>query len=460
MRFLSLLVCAVLLLGTSALAESTFPPSSVPVIHGIDVSAWQRDIDWQAVHESGVTIAILRASEGTTVIDAQFERNYTGAKAAGMAVGFYHFMTATTVQEAQAQADFFLNVIAGKVPDCLLALDVGSAGNLSNEMLTEIALAFMERVEAQSGYRIMLYTDAYAARARFGAVLSRYPIWVANYGVQEPEANGKWSSWVGFQYGDRGDVPGIDGRVDLDYFTAEVYQGAAPTPAPTATPIITDELQCQLLDEDTSLDVLAEALQVSLETLRSLNTLPNDQALAGQLIRYPGAGQASGSFAGLHVLQRFENLSTIARRYGVSTASLQALNGLIGQSARLGQVIKVPAVGYHDATVPAWVTENAIMVQSGDTFAGLATRYGMSAQELATINGLSIYSTLYQGQLLRLTAFGNGSTGAFRGGYVVQVNDTLDRIAERFEVEEDALYQLNNLATRNLIFPGMVLLIP
>lgn len=461
-----LTVCLLVCLSARALAVEGLPPTSVPVIHGLDVSAWQREVDWHQVSASGVEIAMLRASEGSSVVDARFEANWTGAKAAGLSVGFYHFLTAATVPEAEAQADFFLSVIGDRVPDCLLAVDVGSASSLPDETLTEVTLAFLRRVETRSGYRAMLYTDAWAARARFGSALAAYPIWVADYGVSEPEENGKWDAWVGFQYGDRGDIPGITGRVDLDYFTREIYQSAAPTPAPTPCPSPTPmpvterELLCLLLPEDMTVPALSGLLGVHEDTLRTLNILPGGTALAGQLIRYPGPSAATGAFAGLHVLQPFEDIATIARRYGVTPASLRVLNGLQGEPSRLGQVLKVPALGDHEATVPAWVTERAVMARRGDTLSALAARFGMTADTLSTINGLTPDAPLYAGQVLRLTPFGSGSTGGFRGGYVVQRGDTLDSIARRFGVSESRLFCLNNIARRNLIFPGMLLLIP
>ena len=100
------------------------------------------------------------------------------------------------------------------------------------------------------------------------------------------------------------------------------------------------------------------------------------------------------------------------------------------------------------------------MARRGDTLSALAARFGMTADTLSTINGLTPDAPLYAGQVLRLTPFGSGSTGGFRGGYVVQRGDTLDRIARRFGVSESRLFCLNNIARRNLIFPGMLLLIP
>lgn len=492
MRRMAGFLCLLLLCisFSCASAQDTFPPSSTPVLRGIDVSAWQGEIDWQAVAASGIEIAILRSSEGSSVIDAQFERNYADAKAAGIAVGFYHFMTASTPEEAVEQADFFLRVIEGKVPECLLALDVGADGSMSGRQLTENALAFMERVQIQSGLRIMLYTDAYAARARYGVELAKYPIWVANYGVSEPEANGKWTSWVGFQYGDTGKVPGILALVDLDSFTKEVYQSALPptaTPVPTATPAPTDmptatpiptctpvptcvpdptnppsnaSLLCVEVREAIRLDDLAAQLNVTAQDLLSLNTVEEGVVLAGQWIRYPGTEKAVGSFSSLHVLQRDESLSTLARRYHTTTWALMTLNGFESASLPVGQVVKLPQVGRYQAFVPSWLTEHSVVVQKGDTLSSIARSYGMSMEHLATINSLQPCEHVYPGQLLRLVPYGNGSVGVFRGGYVVQKGDTLDKIARRFEVTLDALRQNNNIESKNRIYPGMVLVIP
>lgn len=460
MRRFLLLLCCLMMCAFPALAE-TFPPTSTPTLRGIDVSAWQRDIDWGAVKGSGVDIALIRSSEGESVVDAYFERNYAGAKAASVAVGFYHFMTAETVEEAIRQADFFISVIDGKEADCLLALDVGGGSRLSNEEITAVASAFLGHVEEKTGLGVMLYTDAWAAKARFGESLAKYPIWVANYGVEEPEANGKWAYWVGFQYSDEGKVPGITGRVDLDQFTKEVYQGAAPTPTPAPTPGPESEMLCFQVKADSSADDLAAQLGTTAADLEEHNDLSNGVAHRGQLIRYPAVGVASDApFAGLHILQNRESLRTIARRYGVSVDELVSLNGLTGRTAPVGQVLKVPAVGGSVASSPSWIVESAVVVQAGQSIDSIAALYGISAANLRVINGLDEDTPIYRGQILHLTAYGSGESSPFAGGYVVNQHDTLTRIARRFGVSVDALAGANNLDDPRWIYPGMVLLIP
>ena len=87
------------------------------VTHGIDVSKHQGKIDWQAVRETGsVNFAILRAGFGryANQKDPQFERNYAGAKAAGIPVGAYWYSYAQTTEEAREEAKACLQVLQGK----------------------------------------------------------------------------------------------------------------------------------------------------------------------------------------------------------------------------------------------------------------------------------------------------------------------------------------------------------
>ena len=74
---------------------------------GIDVSKHNGTIDWAKVKASGkVDFAIIRAGYGKSISqkDAQFERNYAGAKAAGLPVGAYWYSYALTPAEAEAEA--------------------------------------------------------------------------------------------------------------------------------------------------------------------------------------------------------------------------------------------------------------------------------------------------------------------------------------------------------------------
>ncbi len=73
-------------------------PSSNPRYQGIDVSNWQGYIDYRQVRDSGIEVVYIKASQGSNIKDAYFDINYENAKANGLKVGFYHFLTATNTR--------------------------------------------------------------------------------------------------------------------------------------------------------------------------------------------------------------------------------------------------------------------------------------------------------------------------------------------------------------------------
>ena len=163
-----------------------FGPESNITYQGIDVSGWQENIDYAAVKEAGIEIVYMKASQGTNFIDPYFERNYTEAKANNLKVGFYHYVTARSVEQARIQANFFAQVISGKQPDCRLAMDFESFGNLSVAEINEISKAFLETLINATKKDVVIYSNSYSARTIFSSELAIYPLWVANYGVSEP----------------------------------------------------------------------------------------------------------------------------------------------------------------------------------------------------------------------------------------------------------------------------------
>lgn len=200
---------------------------------GIDVSVYQEEIDFAQVKASGVDVVYIRAGYGLDKTDRYFERNAAGAKDAGLHFGFYFYMTAKNETEARQQAEFFVDLIRGKDYDCRPVMDFEKYDGLTDAQVRIIGLAFMTRLEELTGSVPMLYTDAYNAGRLWGTDYERYPLWVAEYGPEEPRVTGDaWAGWSGFQYADDGRVPGIQDAVDLDYFTDSVFLKAEENPIP------------------------------------------------------------------------------------------------------------------------------------------------------------------------------------------------------------------------------------
>ena len=189
---------------------------------GLDVSVWQGAIDFAQVRASGKEVVYIRAGYGHAE-DTRFRENAANARQAGMKTGFYFYVTATNTAQARQQAAYFAELIREVPYDCRPAVDFEQYGSLSKAELNAVALAFAETLESRTGITPVFYTNAYSAASIWEAELTRYPLWIADYGPSEPASIGHWRSWVGFQYADNGRVPGISGNVDLDRFTDGVF---------------------------------------------------------------------------------------------------------------------------------------------------------------------------------------------------------------------------------------------
>jgi len=226
-----ILLCAVLMTAI-ALPAFALPPVEGPQYDGIDISRWQGgSIDFAAVKEAGYGIVYIRAGGGGDYTDPDFERNYTEAKAAGMKIGFYYYVDAATVSEADEQAAHFASLVKDKEPDCRPAMEYVMDG-LDSAAVNELALAFLQKAEELSGFAMCVYTNAYNAGQVYSGAITAYPLWIAEYDVEKPSDIDTWTAWAGWQYDASADVPGIDGNVDRDIFTNGIF---LPVPPPVSS---------------------------------------------------------------------------------------------------------------------------------------------------------------------------------------------------------------------------------
>ena len=104
-------------------------------------------------------------------------------------------------------------------------------------------------------------------------------------------------------------------------------------------------------------------------------------------------------------------------------------------------------------------------VQAGDTLSGIASRYGTSVEEIASINGITNPNLIYPGQVLKIypnetREDRNTDNQNFSSTYIVRAGDTLSAIAQRFNTTVSELVELNDMSNPNLIYPGEILKIP
>ena len=165
---------------------------------GVDVSKYQKNIDWEQIKKTGVSFVIVRigyrgyGASGTLVLDPMFEEHFTNVKNAGLKVGVYFFSQATTEEEAKEEAFACAYVLNGRKLDYPIFFDTeasgasngsGRADGLGMEDRTKCAIAFCEEVKAQ-GYKPGVYASTLWYRKRVNLnSLKKYTIWNAHYGV-------------------------------------------------------------------------------------------------------------------------------------------------------------------------------------------------------------------------------------------------------------------------------------
>lgn len=193
-------------------------------IHGIDVSHHQGAIDWTKVAGDGVAFAYLKATEGGDHRDREFARHWREARAAGIAVGAYHFFT--FCRPGAQQAANILAVVPAAADALPPAVDLefgGNCGRVPDGAVMRRELdAFLAPVERATGKRAILYVTP----EFFAAYRDHLPargLWRRSI-LRAPDNAVPWQLW---QYHNRGRVDGIRGPVDLNVFYGDAAAFAA-----------------------------------------------------------------------------------------------------------------------------------------------------------------------------------------------------------------------------------------
>ena len=204
-------------------------PTPTPAyVDGIDVSYHQGAIDWPQVAVAGKRFAFIRATAGTLTADTAYWTNRSGAQAAGLAVGSYHFANPdTALNDAGNEASWFLRNAAIASGDLVPVLDFETSNGLDAASLTTWAQTWLSQVTAATGVRPIIYTtptfwSRSMADTDWFARNGYSVLWIAHWTMASQPAvpAGGWAGngWSFWQHSSSGTVPGINGAVDLDRF--------------------------------------------------------------------------------------------------------------------------------------------------------------------------------------------------------------------------------------------------
>ena len=276
-------------------------------------------------------------------------------------------------------------------------------GNLNNEQINQISFAFLREVEKLTGKKMVVYSNTYTARTRFSQELvNQYPLWVAQYGRENPTDNGKWGNWIGFQYTDTGAVNGIQGYVDRNRFTN------------------------QILLENTS-----EIPEGNMPPEEEINIL--------------------------YTVKRGDTLSQIARSYGVTVNEIASQNGIQNPNLiYVGQTLTIPTQISHSTII--------YIVKRGDTLSEIARNYGVTVNEIVSQNKIQNPNLIFPGQKLIIqikrisrTNNINDQDVVYECGHLIHTikrGETLLGIARKYKNDPYYIIQMNGITDPNLIYPG------
>ncbi len=391
------LACIAALVFAALVPARAIPPSGGRQYRGIDISEFQGEIDFEEVRRSGIEAVYIRVGAGEYT-DEYFAENYERAKAAGLKIGFYHYITARSVDQGRRQARFFASLAAGREPDMRLAMDFEYFGSLSVSQINAISEAYLDELTALTKREAVIYSDLSNARNIFSRALAeKYPLWAAQYGADEPSANGKWREWVGFQYTDEGRVGGIYGNVDRNIFTEGIFlsdswriDGEKRTTVRARTRTLTVYVRA-----GDTLWAIAREYGTTVEAIARENRIvdPN-RIFAGERLRITLPARGSGEE--IYTVRRGDTPISIAGKFGVTLSALEDRNGLErGETIYAGDKLSIPG---------ARMSGEFYVVRPGDTLFYISRRTGVPIRTLVGINRIKDPDLIYAGEHLKLGA--------------------------------------------------------
>lgn len=186
------------------------------VYDGIDVSSYQKDIDWRATaRDKKIKFVYVKATEGATYTSRHYTYNMENARKQGIKVGSYHFLR--TGSRIKDQFENFKRSVKKSDQDLIPLIDVETRQGWTAQQLRDSVKMFADMVEEYYGCRPMIYTSSSFFNNLLGAAFADYPLFIARYATSEPQLScgAKWTLW---QFSEKGRISGIDHPVDLCRF--------------------------------------------------------------------------------------------------------------------------------------------------------------------------------------------------------------------------------------------------
>lgn len=189
-------------------------------VKGIDVSHHNPILNWQSLLDTDITFAYIKSTEDTSHIDRNYIYNYSLAKETNIKVGAYHFYRFAT--SGKEQANHFLKNTKLESEDLIPAIDVEhSALNVYNKdkdyiktVVDELKILENELYE-YLGIHPVIYTNKDCYKLYIKGNFPENIIWMCDLHNEPSDEIANWRIW---QFSHKGELPGVDGHIDLNYY--------------------------------------------------------------------------------------------------------------------------------------------------------------------------------------------------------------------------------------------------
>ena len=191
-------------------------------VRGVDVSKYQGEIDWPVLAEQEISFAFIKATEGSSHVDARFAYNYEEARKTGLRVGAYHFFSFDSGGDTQAE-NFIRNVEAfeGMLPP---VIDLEFYGDKAEnppgreEVRGQLDI-LLARLEDHYGLSPVLYATKASYELYLAGDYKEYDIWIRDVVTHPSLSDGR--EWTFWQYTNRERLDGYQGEerfIDMNIF--------------------------------------------------------------------------------------------------------------------------------------------------------------------------------------------------------------------------------------------------
>ena len=196
------------------------------LVKGVDLSAYQGEIDWKLLADQNIDFAFIKATEGKDYVDEQFKTNWEKSQQTELKVGAYHFLSYETTGKEQA-ANYIKNVtMTNKNLPPVVDLElygIYEANPLPKEQVKVILDEFLKEIEANYGVKPIIYTTQRIFNMYIGTDYKDYKIWIVDLDNSWPDTLPNGEKFTFWQYSHRGMMDGYNG--DETFIDMNLYKG-------------------------------------------------------------------------------------------------------------------------------------------------------------------------------------------------------------------------------------------